>query len=130
MTTIDPLGALSRALATLRQTLRHPAGASRAYGPCSTGSKVLGQDRRTDPQRSPLTLLAPQLAALQPDDPMRKRKALRLFIEAVLLEELGQELALDGKFQRIVDRSLETIEADESMKLIVDEASIELLGNR
>jgi hypothetical protein len=130
MTTIDPLGALARALATLRQTLRHPAGTQKAHKPSSTGSKVLGQDRRTDPQRSPLTLLAPQVAALRADEPMRKRKALRLFIEAVLLEELGQELALDGNFQRIVDRSLEAIEADESMKLMVDEASIELLGNR
>ncbi len=61
---------------------------------------------------------------------MRKRKALRLFIEAVLLEELGQELALDGKFQGIVDRLLEAIEADESMSGIVDEASVELLGHR
>lgn len=57
------------------------------------------------------------------------RKALRLFIEAVLLDELGDELILSADFERLVDRSVTALEADDSLRDTLSQASQELFPN-
>jgi hypothetical protein len=72
--------------------------------------------------------LGPRLLALAPQDPARRHKALRMFIEATLLDDLGAENAADPEFQHIVDRATRTIEEEPELRPLLDEAMEELLG--
>src|SRR5690349_15870116 len=44
-----------------------------------------------------------RVAAIDRDDPRRRQKAFRAFIEAQILNELGAELNNDAAFQQLVD---------------------------
>jgi hypothetical protein len=78
-------------------------------------------------QGSPLTALASRLAALNSSQPVRKKMALRLFIEAVLLEEFGSQLISATDFQQLVDRVVNSIDEDPAFATLVVEAIDELL---
>lgn len=126
---VDRLPALTRAIATLRNSLNHSLNTPAAAKPLAAAQISAG---RTQRQRTPraakshVATLASRLAALRPDDPQRTRKALRLFIEAVLLDEFGAALILDADFQRLVDNALSALEADESLGDTLTRAAKEL----
>lgn len=127
---VDRLPALTRAIATLRNSLNHSLNTPAAARPLAA-AQVSAE--RTQRQRTPravkshVATLASRLAALRPDDPQRTRKALRLFIEAVLLDEFGAALILDADFQRLVDHALSALEADASLGDTLTQAVKELL---
>jgi hypothetical protein len=122
---VDRVGTLTRAIATLRSSLGKSASAA---GRPSTGATPPQQEGPgTQAAQSQVATLASRLGALRQDDPLRARKALRLFIEAVLLDEFGKELILDVEFEHLVDRSLSAIESDESLRETLLEATHELL---
>lgn len=58
------------------------------------------------------SLVAQRIRSIQPDDPMRERKAFRVFLETVLLSELGQELLGDPAFSTMVDHVQDQMESD------------------
>lgn len=127
---VDRLPALTRAIATLRNSLNHSPNTPAAAKPL-VAAQISAE--RTQRQRTPravkshVATLASRLAALRPDDPQRTRKALRLFIEAVLLDEFGAALILDADFQRLVDNALYALEADASLGDTLTQAAKELL---
>lgn len=53
-------------------------------------------------------------------------KALRVFIEAVLLDELGSGLQLDPEFGDLVERTCQTLEQDTGTAVLLTEALKEL----
>lgn len=53
--------------------------------------------------------------SIQPGDPDRKRKVFRVFLEAVLLQELGDNLKSDPAFFAMVDQVQTLMEQDESL---------------
>lgn len=122
---VDRLPALTRAIATLRNSLNTPAAAKPSAAAQINGGRTQGQGTPRA-ARSHVATLASRLAALRPDDPQRTRKALRLFIEAVLLDEFGAALILDADFQRLVDNALSALEADESLGQTLSQAATEL----
>ena len=48
-------------------------------------------------------LISQRMAAIPADDPDRRRKAFRLFLESVLLNELGENLLNDPGFAQLID---------------------------
>lgn len=58
------------------------------------------------------TVVAQRIRCIAPDDPQRERKAFRIFLETVLLSELGQELVGDPAFARMVDHVQSQMEGD------------------
>jgi hypothetical protein len=56
------------------------------------------------------SLIAERVRALDPADPDRGRKAFRIFLESVLLAELGEELINDPGFYQLVDQVQRTME--------------------
>jgi hypothetical protein len=56
------------------------------------------------------SLIADRVRALDPADPDRGRKAFRIFLESVLLAELGEELINDPGFYQLVDQVQRTME--------------------
>jgi hypothetical protein len=124
---VDRLGTLTRAIATLRSSLGKSGGAAAARALTGGTPQPRQEKSGTQAAQSQITMLASRLGALRHDDPMRARKALRLFIEAVLLDEFGSDLILSAEFEHLVDRSLLAIESDESLRETLLEATRELL---
>jgi hypothetical protein len=57
-----------------------------------------------------------RLQAISPDDPERKRKAFRIFLESVLEKELGSAFQSAIQFAQVVEQVLQQIEADPELR--------------
>lgn len=123
---VDRLGPLTRAIATLRKSLDQPGATALKRPPGGPAHKQGQSHEGVQAAQSHVGTLASRLAVLRRDDPQRTRKALRLFIEAVLLDEFGDELILSAEFERLVDRSLSAIEKDETLRDTLLQATQEL----
>jgi hypothetical protein len=73
-------------------------------------------------------LIGARVQELDPTDPHRARKAFRIFLESVLLDELGHELINDSAFYRLVDQVQQTMEQDAPTAAAIDKAMVSLLG--
>jgi hypothetical protein len=73
------------------------------------------------------TLIAERVRALDPADPDRGRKAFRIFLESVLLAELGEELINDHGFYQLVDQVQRTMEDSPQISAAVSKAVGRLL---
>ena len=72
--------------------------------------------------------LARRIAAIDPDDPRRKQKAFRAFIEAKILDELGASLNNDAAFQQLVDDVVSGMESNQGLRQDIDEVTLRLLA--
>lgn len=62
------------------------------------------------------------------DDPQRRRKAFRLFLETVLLAQFGEGLVNDPQFYLLVDDVHAAMERDDRLQPMVDQAVDHLLA--
>lgn len=72
-------------------------------------------------------LVAQRIRSIAPDDSQRERKAFRIFLETVLLSELGQELVSDPSFSVMVDHVQGQMESDPQLAKAAGEAARLLL---
>ncbi|HUR88183.1 MAG TPA: hypothetical protein VMZ74_03765, partial [Ramlibacter sp.] len=72
-------------------------------------------------------VVAQRIRAIPGDDPERERKAFRLFLETVLLSELGETLVNDPSFAVMVDHVQQQMEGDPKLKEASLAAARELL---
>ena len=75
--------------------------------------------------RRPLDLgamIAARVASISVDDPERKRKVFRAFLEATLLAELGEHLQADPQFGTMVDAVQQQMTADPNIAPAVEQA--------
>ena len=72
-------------------------------------------------------LTAHRIRAIPADDPQRKQKALRAFLECVVLAELGQHLVNDPAFVRMIDHVQERMQSDPELARASQEAAEALL---
>ncbi|HZV63598.1 MAG TPA: hypothetical protein VFG03_01635 [Telluria sp.] len=73
-------------------------------------------------------LIESRIRAIGRDDPQRGRKAFRVFLEAVLLSQLGEQLVNDPRFFQMVDDVQAALEADPSTQALVAGAIEHLLS--
>jgi len=73
-------------------------------------------------------LVEQRVRAIGRDDPQRGRKALRVFLEAALLDELGQHLLADPRFFDLVDEVQAALEQDASCQPVLEQAMAQLLA--
>lgn len=121
MTRIDAATALnallkSRSAAGERATLAAtatataPAAARQQDGRTAQAKVEIQAGPRIEPQ------ILQRIRALAQDDPQRRRKAFRIFMESVLLNQLGRSLVGDLEFSQLVDRVVQQIEEDPSLR--------------
>jgi len=112
--------------------LRRAPGASPADG---AGKNPIAADPSA--QRAPRRASRPadfeqqvrqRVGQISPDDPQRRRRALRLVIEASLLREFGDLLGSDPAFHAIVDDVTRTVESDPALAGTIDTALQALLS--
>ena len=97
-------------------------------------SAMQAQKKRARGKSSPVptasSLIGERVKALDPADPQRGRKAFRIFLESVLLNELGQELINDNAFYQMVDQVHKTMEQDEKIAGAIEQAVTSLLSGQ
>lgn len=79
--------------------------------------------------RDPQRLILQRVQAIAPDDPQRRRKAFRIFLESVLADELGKDLLNDPAYHRIVDDVCRTMEGNRALAPAIDKAGAYLLDS-
>ncbi|WP_332879679.1 hypothetical protein [Massilia sp. S19_KUP03_FR1] len=120
MTTIGPV---QQIVAAIRAEMgaRVPAGAANRRAGASASSANTAVRKRS------AGLLAERVRALDPLDPERGRKAFRIFLESVLLAELGEELINDPAFYTMVDQVQRTMESSPEIAAAMTTAVARLL---
>lgn len=127
MTSID---AASQLAALIRQQI----GASREVAGLS--DKTASRNKASREQDAPKTASADDLpalvirrvAAIDPQDPQRRRKAFRIFLETVLLAELGGDLINDPGFYDLVAKVQAQMEAHPQLAAAIVRASDSLIA--
>ena len=104
MTTIDPshrfAAVLGGGAAALRQTAQRADARLRSAAPGEAGKPELS------------ALVALRVRSIATDDPQRRRKALRVFLESALVQEFGAQASTDPLFQQMVDAVQAQMSAD------------------
>jgi hypothetical protein len=123
---IAPLS-IQQIVATIRQEMVARVGApvsaatprlQRSKNPRATQDKAVGVSR----------LIGHRIRALQPDDPNRGRKAFRIFLESILLNELGENLVNDPSFYDMVDTIHSQMESNPQIADAMRDAVDQLLS--
>jgi hypothetical protein len=120
MSTIDPSTRILAQIRALALEWRQRAGDA-------AGSRVLDDHQPMSAADRPqdwMAQVARAVVAIEPNDPDRRRKAFRIYLQAVLVRECGIRRADDPGFQDLVDRVQQAMEADPRLR-----SSIETAGN-
>ncbi|WP_211473825.1 hypothetical protein [Collimonas humicola] len=119
----SPINASTQIAALIRSqvaSLRKPGGA--------TGDKGKTKQGKLQQERDIAGLIAQRVLVIAPDDPQRERKAFRIFLESVLLAELGGELINDPAFYQMVEDVQQQMESDPGLASAVSQAARLLLA--
>lgn len=109
---IDPASQLAALIRVQVAALRKRQGGPRAGAPAARDEAA-----PSDPPANDLAaVVAQRIRAIPRDDPQRERKAFRLFLETVLLSELGESLVNDPSFAVMVDHVQQQMESDPKLK--------------
>jgi hypothetical protein len=122
--------AISAAAAIAQLIRQHGIGRRCA----DAASKAEGQQRRSKPPTTGTgaddmaSLVLRRIRFIEPADPDRRRKAFRIFIESVLLFEIGPDLVNDPAFHTIVDEVESRMRSEPSLRRDIDNAADMLLS--
>ncbi|MBV8464748.1 MAG: hypothetical protein JO218_02275 [Burkholderiales bacterium] len=128
---ISPLS-IQQIVAVIRQQMTPPvtlAGTAAAYaGQASRKPRSKTTAARQPARQEALQgLILRRVGALKQDDPDRGRKAFRVFLECVLVNELGDGLVNDPGFYQMVDDIQRDMENDARIAAAMREAIAQLL---
>lgn len=84
-------------------------------------TREAAQGASTEPDLA--SVIARRVAAIDPDDPERRRKAFRVFLETVLLAEFGESLMNDARFYQLVEDVHRQMESEPEVAAAIEEAS-------
>jgi hypothetical protein len=125
---MDPVNSLSGLTELLRKRIAAAATAKRD----GSGPVQRGDTRREESLERPgidalRNRVAEAIGAIDPDDPAKKHKALRLFIESTLLWQLGSAILNDPSFSDLVTDVQNTLEGDPA---VYEQLSALMTGKR
>lgn len=122
------IGSVAQLVSVIQSELavRTPPAATGRQRGGTTASSL--SDRYTEQNLGALVEL--RVRQIARDDPQRGRKAFRVFLEAVLLSQLGAGLVNDPRFFQMVDDIQLTMEADPQCSELVAEAIAQLLAEK
>ena len=120
MTRIDSSARLAELIRLQSEALRDPSSRSSAA------------KRKNDPAAASSAarlsaVVSRRVRAIDADDPDRRRKAFRVFLESVLLAELGNALINDPAFYQVVEQVHAHMAADPELSRAMDDAAGHLL---
>jgi hypothetical protein len=122
MTRINPSAGL---IARIQSQLRSAASLRALRAAKATRDR---SDASSATQQDLTSAVVSRVALIDKDDPDCERKALRVFLEAVLLAELGTELADDPRFQDLLDHVQRQFADNAELNRAASEAARHLLS--
>jgi len=136
MATIDRTSQLAALIRTQLGSQRTAGAKPASHGKvdAATSSPSRAQAPGKQPLAAPPTSamqawVAQRVRGLSSEDPQRRRKALRIFLESVLAQELGPQLVGDIAFDQLVEEVLQQMESDQDLRASMDEAGDLLLAD-
>jgi hypothetical protein len=131
VTTIGPAAELAQLLRTqLAQRGVRAAPAGPTEGNASAAARASAPAAASPTGYAPDENLLRRVAAIDPQDPQRRRKALRLFLESVLRREWGASLINDAGFHQLVATVQSQMESEPQLAAAIAAAGDELLAAR
>ncbi|MGK5049028.1 hypothetical protein ACQ4WP_24480 [Janthinobacterium sp. GB4P2] len=121
----SPIASVSQLVAVLQSQLSARNGATPAQAGRAKAARAAAPATYADSQLA--SLIDIRIRQIGPDDPRRGRQAFRIFLEVVLLSQLGEELVNDPKFYQLIDDIQAAMENDPACRPLVDEAIAHLL---
>lgn len=122
---MNTIGSVSQLVSVIRSELSAGlAGKARSSAP---GRKPGSAGARYAEQKLG-GLIAMRIGRIGADDPQRGRKAFRVFLEAVLLARLGEDMVADPKFHQMLDQVQSAMEADPACDAMMAVAVAQLLS--
>lgn len=118
------IGSVTHLMSVIRTHLN--AGTQRARKQTRFGAAVQTGRRYGDGNLA--ALIATRTGKIDATDPQRGRKAFRIFLEVVLLKQLGEELMNDPAFYRLLDDVQSAMESDAHTAALIGQASDYLLA--
>jgi hypothetical protein len=103
---LDPANQLAALIRRQVAQLRKRQGASRPGSGAATAANEAAEAKDL------AAVVADRIRAIPATDPDRERKAFRLFLETVLVSELGAAVANDPSFAVMVDHVQQQMESD------------------
>lgn len=123
---VDKLSLVQRALSGLLRTQGSQRGES-SNGHAEASRASLAMPLSSGPRTVDLEQQVRQrVAQVGRDDPQRRRRALRLIVEATLLKEFGERLEADPAFHTLVDDVVQMIDDAPGLRRSVDEIMAKL----
>lgn len=122
------IGSVTDLVATIQAQLSTRATGARggAARRSAAGAATAAPQRYAPDQLA--ALIETRVRQIGRDDPKRGRKAFRVFVEAVLLSNLGENLVNDPQFHQMVDDVQGALEADPACATMVEQAMAFLLS--
>lgn len=117
----------SQLASIIRSQIDSMRKASKATHVSNVNSKKNAANNKSHKGKKDLgSLIVQRVAGISMEDPHRRRKAFRAFLESVLLDELGDRLIADPQFFRMVEDIQNQMQADTELAPVVEQA-IDLL---
>lgn len=123
MTRVNSSDSLAALMRVQIEAIRGKAQLGTQPNKRATRARAAQQEGPTDLATS----AALRLRQISADDPDRERKAARIFLESVLLAELGSGLMEDPQFSRMVDHVQEQMATNPELARATSEAAALLL---
>ena len=109
---MDPVGNINQIVEALRQQIAEKTNRAKTGGKANVSVTVQKRSLSKPTNAELQETIAKRLRAVDPDDPSRRHKTIRTFLEAVLLAELGEDLVNDPMFYELVGNVQTAMEND------------------
>ncbi|MES2635143.1 MAG: hypothetical protein V4669_19410 [Pseudomonadota bacterium] len=123
MSAIDPASQLAALIRVQVASLRERRQAGSSASTPNSSAQSLPATSPTPGSPDVAAIVAGRIRAIDTKDPQRGRKAFRMFLETVILSELGQALASDPSFQVMLDHVQQQMESDPDLAKAASEAA-------
>ena len=123
MTRIDSGQQLAALLRQQVTSLRRSAGAG-----AGTAAAVSGSASQAGAATDIAAVVAQRIQGISAQDPQRRHTAIRIFLESVLLQELGPQLVNDPSFPDMVEAVHRQMQQDQEMSAAADQLAGVLLA--
>jgi hypothetical protein len=124
MNPVDPAARLAALMRSQVAALRRPAGVQQ------TSSSAAAKPRSGAAQQGAdfASIVAQRMKTIEPNDPAREQKAIRIYLESVILAELGPSLVNDPAFSLLIEDVHAQMAGDPELARSLAQAADLLLG--
>ncbi|MFZ6747278.1 hypothetical protein ACO0LC_29050 [Undibacterium sp. JH2W] len=124
---IESTGQLASIIRSQIDSMRTASKATRAT--THGVKKEVAKDKKLSPKKKEDLgdLIVKRVAGIPLEDPQRRRKAFRVFLESVLLDELGERLIADPRFFKMVEDIQNQMQTDPELATMIEKATDMLL---